>query len=49
MKRKYTHIGGSIFKGPRQLMILVEVDCSSSLRDEIAEMIVEYLSRRRKK
>ena len=45
----YHHLGGSVFKGSRQLMILVEVDCPHSLREEVAAHIVDYLRRRKRR
>jgi hypothetical protein len=48
MPKKYTSIGGSIFRGSKQLMILVEVECSATLRDEIADLIVQHLNRKKK-
>jgi hypothetical protein len=47
-KPKHTHIGGSIFKGSRQLMILVAVEARPSQCEEIAALIVEHLNRRNK-
>jgi len=48
MPKKHTTIGGSIFRGSKQLMIIVEVECSTTLRDEIAELIVQHLNRKKK-
>lgn len=48
MPKKHTAIGGSIFRGSKQLMIIVEVECSTTLRDEIADLIVQHLNRKKK-
>ena len=43
---KYHHSHGSIFKGSRHLMILVEVGCSDAVRDLAADAIVAYFNSR---
>ena len=45
---RHTHIGGSIFKGSKQLMILVAVEARPSQCEEIAALIVDHLNRRKK-
>lgn len=46
---KYTSIGGSIFKGSKQIIILVEVECTHKLRDELAQLLIDHLNRKAKK
>lgn len=45
--RGYHHIHGSIFKGSKQILVIVEVQCPKTLRDEVADAIVEYLQKRK--
>jgi hypothetical protein len=45
----YKHIGGSIFKGSKQLMIIVAVEASPKLVDTIAEEVVATLKRKSKR
>lgn len=41
----YTSIDGSIFKGNKQLMIIVAVECSKATRNRIAEKIADLLEK----
>ncbi len=45
---KYDHIHGAIFKGTKQLMILVNVEVSPKLRDKMADLIVDHLNKKKK-
>lgn len=45
----YKHIGGSIFRGNKQLMIIVAVEASPKLVDTIAEEVVATLKRKSKR
>lgn len=48
MKTTYRNLDGSIFKGAKQLMVVVAVECSPSFRNEVVEELIAILNRRRK-
>jgi len=48
MKTTYRNLDGSIFKGAKQLMVVVAVECSPSFRNEVVDELIAILNRRRK-
>jgi len=48
MKTTFRNIDGSIFRGNKQLMVVVSVECSPALRNEVVEELIAILNKRRK-
>ena len=47
MGMKYKNIDGSIFRGDKQLLVVVSVECTPALRNRICDTLITILNKQK--